>query len=201
MEDFDAGSLDAIVQYEDADGDGFGNSDVSTISCSSESGYVEDDTDCDDSNIDISPIADEICDEIDNNCDDIIDDDAVDQNLFYMDFDGDLYGTSAATMTTCEDAIEGYVIAIIDGELAIEDCDDGNIEINIDATEVCDGNDNDCDGDVDNDDDTLDLTTQTTFFMDNDGDLFGDDDVSIQSCQAPDGYVILLAIALIQISI
>ena len=25
--------------------------------------------------------------------------------------------------------------------------------------------------------------------MDNDGDLFGDDDVSIQSCQAPDGYV------------
>ena len=106
-----------------------------------------------------------------------------------MDFDGDLYGTSAATMTTCEDALEGYVIAIIDGELAIEDCDDGNIEINIDATEVCDGNDNDCDGNVDNDDDSLDLTTQTTFFMDNDGDLFGDDDVSIQSCQAPDGYV------------
>ena len=76
-ETFDAESLDAIVQYEDADADGFGNPDVSTISCSSESGYVEDDTDCDDSNIDISPIADEICDEIDNNCDDIIDDDAV----------------------------------------------------------------------------------------------------------------------------
>jgi hypothetical protein len=36
-----------------------------------------------------------------------------------------------------------------DGFPASEDCDDGDASVNAGATEICDGADNDCDGEVD----------------------------------------------------
>ena len=60
---------------------------------------------------------------------------------FYADTDGDGYGDPDAGVQGCIPP-EGHVEN--DG-----DCDDGNEAINPDADEVCDGEDNNCDGDAD----------------------------------------------------
>ncbi len=61
--------------YIDADGDGYGDPNASSTSTTSRpAGYVSNDEDCDDTNADINPGAAEVCDGIDNNCDDLVDD-------------------------------------------------------------------------------------------------------------------------------
>lgn len=62
------------------------------------------------------------------------------------------------------------------------DCDDANALINPDAQEECDGVDNDCDGEID----PTEIAGEI-FFLDADGDGFGDEEV--YACSVPDGYV------------
>jgi len=64
------------------------------------------------------------------------------------------------------------------------DCDDSDPEVHANAFEHCDGLDNDCDGDVD-EDDSFDAAT---WYRDADGDGFGVAEVSLKSCELPDGY-------------
>jgi len=60
--------------YEDADGDGFGNADITQLSCDSPEGFVSDNTDFNDTDATSFPNAEEICDDgIDNNGNDQID--------------------------------------------------------------------------------------------------------------------------------
>ena len=61
------------VYYADVDGDGYGNPNDSITACIIPMGFVIDNTDCDDANNTSFPGATEICDGIDNNCDDGID--------------------------------------------------------------------------------------------------------------------------------
>ena len=73
-----------------------------------------------------------------------------------------------------------------DGVPAGSDCNDTDPTISPDATEVCDGIDNNCDGLIDDDDPNVDLTTAPAFYPDADGDGFGDALASaVQACVAP----------------
>ena len=58
------------------------------------------------------------------------------------------------------------------------DCNDEDATISPGSTEECDGIDNDCDGEIDND-------VLTTYYADADGDGFGDDTSAIESCTIP----------------
>ena len=98
--------------------------------------------DCDDNNALIFPGAYEKCNGVDDNCDGQIDENAIDQQTFYIDDDNDEYGDSSNTVTACEQP-QGYIG--VSG-----DCDDLNAAVNPGATEVCgDGIDNNCDAGID----------------------------------------------------
>jgi hypothetical protein len=57
--------------------------------------------------------------------------------------DRDGYGDPNNTIAACEEELDGDYIAIAG------DCDDSNQAINSEATEQCDGIDNNCDNDID----------------------------------------------------
>ena len=80
--------------------------------------------------------------------------------------------------------IDGELLldADADGFIAAEDCDDNNASINAAATEVCDGIDNNCNGQVDEE-------VTTLFYGDSDGDGFGNEQLVVSTCEVPDGYV------------
>lgn len=171
------GAIDEDVKdtfYADSDEDGFGDEDESTKKCSAPDGYVENANDCDDNDGDIHPDADEVCDDVDNNCDGQIDEDAVNADTYYVDTDEDGFGDANVTTEACN-VPSGYV----DND---DDCDDSNATVNPDATESCNGVDNDCDGQIDN-------GVKNTFYADFDGDGYGDTNSSTQACSSPTGYV------------
>lgn len=58
----------ASTFYRDADGDGFDTSDLIAIDCEQPDGFVGNNQDCDDGNQSINPSANEICDNLDNDC-------------------------------------------------------------------------------------------------------------------------------------
>jgi len=61
--------------YPDEDGDGFGVEDDTVFSTVEPEGYADNSDDCNDGDASIHPDAEEVCDEIDNNCDGSVDED------------------------------------------------------------------------------------------------------------------------------
>lgn len=61
------------IWYADGDNDGYGDPDNSQPACSQPSGYVSNNGDCDDGNPDVYPGAEELCDNVDNDCDGSVD--------------------------------------------------------------------------------------------------------------------------------
>jgi len=180
-------AVDASTWYGDGDGDGFGNAGLTQTACTAPSGYIGDDTDCDDGDAAIHPGATETCDGDDNDCDGLIDDDdagVVGAGTYYRDYDGDGYGSSSSSTTACS-APSGYVAGVTDG--VAFDCDDRDAGVHPGATETCDGADNDCDGLTDDDDPGV--TGTSSWYRDYDGDGYGDITRSTSACSAPSGYI------------
>ena len=176
--DVDEEATDALTWFADTDGDGHGDSGTTTTACDQPTGYVGSSRDCDDADADTNPDADETCDGHDDDCDgDVDEDDAVDADTWYGDDDGDGYGEDADTTTAC-DQPSGY-------EAIGGDCDDGDDDIFPGADEVCNEEDDDCDGDVDEDD----AIDATTWYADSDGDSYGDSASTTVACDEPSGYV------------
>ncbi len=127
--------------YQDADGDGFGDPEVYQESIEGPEGWVLDGTDCDDGDPSVHPGAEEVCDGDDDDCDGRADRGEV--STWYSDSDGDGWGHPAELETTC-DPREGWV-------QQGGDCDPSDPAVHPEAVEVCDQDDQDCDGEVDED--------------------------------------------------
>ena len=112
---------------------------------------MADDSDCDDTVSTTYPGADEYCNGVDDDCDGVVDEDsAVDASPWYEDSDSDGYGNAAVVDVECYQP-SGFVADDTD-------CDDTVSTTNPGADEYCDGVDNDCDGDID-EDSAVDATT------------------------------------------
>ena len=166
----------STTHYYDEDGDGYGDAQSSVKACAETLGIVANNDDCDDTEIGAYPGAPEYCDGIDNSCDGVIDEYAVDGFVAYPDADEDGFGDMYSAILLCE-LTSGY---LMDGS----DCNDATNSIYPGAPEYCDSYDNDCDGIVDEDD----AVNAEVFYLDNDGDGDGDAKVSTTACFLPEGY-------------
>jgi len=126
--------------YADTDNDGYGDPNSVTIDCIVPPGNVANSLDCDDTDPTINPAASELCDGIDNNCNNMIDE-GLTLITYYADNDNDTFGDSNNTVVDCSPP-SGYVSND-------QDCDDTNPTINPNAAELCDGVDNNCNGNTD----------------------------------------------------
>ncbi len=185
-DDADAAAAGGTTWYADTDGDGYGTATATRTACDAPSGYAATATDCDDSSASIRPSGTEVCDadDADEDCDGLADDadsSATGKSTFYVDADGDGYGTSSATTSAC-DAPSGYAAAS-------GDCDDGSASENPGAAEVCDAAnvDEDCDGLADDSDPGV--TSTTRWYRDLDGDGYGGSTTTRDRCDQPAGYV------------
>jgi hypothetical protein len=154
--------------YRDADGDTYGDPASTTQACKVPAGYATRAGDCDDTAAAIHPGAAEACNGKDDNCNATIDEGV--KTTFYLDKDSDGYGVSTTTAQACTAPV-GY--AAKSG-----DCLDTDPAVNPGALEVCDGRDNDCDGQTDE-------GGVIAFYYDADGDKYGDPASEVLSCSPP----------------
>jgi len=161
--------------YADNDGDGFGDENNPIEACILTEGLSIITGDCDDSDSAISPVAEEVCDERDNNCNAEVDEGVI--QTWYPDLDVDGYGDEDNGITTCTPP-EGYITRG-------GDCDDLELYANPLMLEICDNMDNDCDGSTDEPG----AYGEQVFYEDSDGDGQGNLSVSMEACAPPVGYV------------
>jgi hypothetical protein len=135
----DEGAEDAPFWYFDDDADGKGDSADVIQDCLAPEGTVAESGDCDDRDPLVFPGADELCNEVDDDCDGSTDEDPVDASVWYTDLDEDGWGDEDSAHNACTPRAEDVAIG--------GDCDDSTDLANPDVPEICgDGLDNDCDG-------------------------------------------------------
>jgi hypothetical protein len=162
--------------YHDFDGDGVGAvSSGYTMACSVPLYYSPRGDDCNDAAPANFPGNPEICDGLDNDCNGQADE-TLTISTYCTDADGDGHGVAGqATMTGCAPK-KGF--AVCD-----KDCNDGDVAIFVGHPEVCDGKDNNCDGQLDE------LLPITTYCQDADNDGHGVlGGATVMACAKPAGY-------------
>ncbi|MEY3210290.1 MAG: hypothetical protein RIT28_771, partial [Pseudomonadota bacterium] len=127
------------------------------------------DEDCDDDDATVYVGAEELCDGIDNDCDDVLD------PVSYVDSDGDGFGD-------LNNPVDCSASTITDSS----DCDDSDAWVYPGASERCNTLDDDCDGDIDEE-----VSETDVHYLDNDGDGYGDSDEQYVGCNPPSGYVMV----------
>lgn len=125
------------IYFLDSDNDGFGDDNNTVVACSAPQSYVLSGGDCDDTRDDVYPEAPEFCDGIDNNCNELIDEDAVDQSVWFIDADNDGFGDAGTTLMDCAQP-DGYVANS-------DDCDDTRDDVYPLAPGTGENIDNNCD--------------------------------------------------------
>ncbi len=173
-------AIDAAAWYADADGDSYGDAASVTASCAEPAGFSPDASDCDDTDAAVFPSAVELCNGLDDDCDGVVDPDtSADASVWYADADGDNYGSASSTTTACTQP-SGYVSDTTD-------CDDSQTDVNPGADEVCDAanTDEDCDTLTDDDDPSTATSSMTSWYLDADGDTYGDASSYVVQCEAP----------------
>ena len=164
-----------MTWYFDGDGDGYGNEENIQKSCTQPSNYVGQTGDCDDQDNDIFEGALEICNDEDDDCDDLTDETAIEDpvhptiNLitFYEDADSDSleilrypfkvvpFGRLCFNASDCNDSLDDT-----DGDNVAD-----GFEINPSATEICNNTDSNCDSIIDNN-----ASDALIWYLDFDGD-------------------------------
>ncbi len=107
--------------YADADDDGYGDAENSIEGgCSAPNGYVEDDSDCDDTRDTVYPLAPEHCDGLDNDCDGETDEDGLSAgNGASISDGGNQSACDPVTNTYSHDVIINYLQAPPSGSLEV----------------------------------------------------------------------------------
>lgn len=120
-------------------------------------------SDCDDSDPNRYPGNTEVCD-VEGH------DEDCDPNTLGDDGDGDGYASDEC----CNRQVGGELRCGLD-------CDDTRAGVNPGAVDGCGGGDEDCDGSIDDDPDSI-------YYRDEDNDTYGTDDDTVMACALPPGY-------------
>jgi hypothetical protein len=187
VDDADPESL-KLYYWPDDDNDGYGDQlTPATYTCFDliPSGYELNGVDCDDDTTAVNPAQTELCgpDHVDDDCDGDIDEADSDTTTYnwYVDADDDGYGETGTTpIVTCQ-IIDGYAPRA-------GDCRDDRSTINPGQDELCNTSevDEDCDGKIDEADPE---TPAIDYFIDTDGDGFGDSSTVLSTCDTVTGRV------------
>jgi len=171
------GTIDEDVKstfFLDGDADGYGKAAATQLACSAPAGYAAADGDCDDAKPGVHPGAAEICNGADEDCNGATDEGLATQ-AWYQDADGDGFGSVATAVVGCQQP-GGFV-----GNGS--DCNDTNTAVHPGTVEICNGIDEDCNGQTD------DGVAFSAWHPDQDGDGFGDAGKLTLACAALPGAV------------
>ena len=159
-DDSDSTKNPDIDWYTDADADGFGDPAAEVPSCAVSEQEVANADDCDDTDAEIHPLATEVCDEyVDNDCNGLADEEDPGLELrsrvpLFLDADSDGWGAEEYVGDYCPSSGIGVEVR--------GDCDDSDASVNPDRLELPDETDQNCDGEdepcrIDADNDILTL--------------------------------------------
>ncbi|MFM7007180.1 MAG: MopE-related protein [Flavobacteriales bacterium] len=191
-------NITPTLYYVDADGDGFGDATNDTLLCNAPAGFVSNNTDCDDTDAAVNPntlwFQDLDNDQVGNTAVTLTaclqplgyvlaNGDCDDNNativapvMYYTDADNDGFGDDATGTPFCQAPVNLIPIG--------GDCDDNNNAIYPGAPEICDGFDNNCNGQNDEG------LTFLNYYFDGDNDGYGIGNSTV-SCVPLNGYATL----------
>ncbi len=143
IDDADPDVADQQLWFEDFDGDGFGNTAVSLLSCTQPVGFVSNAEDCNDTLAVVNPSATEICDGLDNNCDGVLEADVLTISYAQDTFTTNDQAPGPAQVSLPDGQFSaapgGLIVDPSTGVIDIANSQVGTYEITYAVTNICTG--------------------------------------------------------------